>query len=123
MGFLQLYITKKIICLVNLKNLYPIQQNRFYNKAHELIVFSNGKFGYISDPAAKIRLGKSNMKFAILSGIVDKLNEDIRVVNKNITSFLSDIKEEVFTPIALLLLLFWPLLFFNSALMMSKSYF
>ena len=87
-------------------------------KQHELIVFSNGTLGYISVPTTKTRLGIVDGKLTTLSGSVDKLNEDwekngdpnlhttivtsqlnedIRVVKENITSLLSDIKEEIFT--------------------------
>ncbi len=83
-----------------------------------MIVFANGTYGYVSVPAAKIRLGIADGKLTILSGnvatlnedwekngdpnlhtliVTAQLNEDIRVVKENITSLLSDIKEDVFT--------------------------
>ncbi len=87
-------------------------------KQHELIVFANATLGYISVPTTKTRLGIVDGKLGILSGSVDRLNEDwekngdpnlhttivtsqlnedIRVVKENITNVLSDIKEESFT--------------------------
>ena len=87
-------------------------------KQHEMIVFANSTFSYVSLPATKLRLGIVDGKLTFLSESVDKLNitwekngdpnlhtsivtaqlnEDIRVVKENITSVLSDIKEDVFT--------------------------